>query len=233
MKTRRPVVLIVEDESHISDLLRINLSMEGYETIVTDKGADAIRLIRERRVDLVLLDVMLPDGNGIDVCRKIRHIRKDTPILMLSALGQSSDKIKGLKSGADDYIAKPFNLEELLLRLDKLLDRYMSSNERIPGGEQLMVGNCTFHLDKFEVFDGDQNYSLTPKEAELIRYMYERRNQVLSRQKILEEVWGYDVYPNTRTIDNMISSFRKYVRDDSVSPTYFKTVRGVGYMLSM
>ena len=231
MSERRPIILVVEDESHIADLLQINLTHEGYETVLTDTGKKAIDAFKRGRVDLVVLDVMLPDANGTDLCRKFKHLKKDTPVLMLSALGQSSDRIKGLKSGADDYLAKPFNLEELFLRIEKLLGRFNNSESEIRE-RVLKIGSSSVHLDNYELVNGHTMYRLTSREVQLLTYLYQRRNKVVSRDEILQNVWGYDVYPNTRTIDNLVSAFRKYVGDDPANPRYFITVRGVGYKLA-
>lgn len=227
----RATVLIVEDESHISDLLEINLDLEGHETVVTDRGLTSIDIIQSRKIDLIIMDVMLPDSNGVDLCRKIKNIRPSIPILMLSALGQSSDRIKGLKSGADDYLSKPFNLEELLIRVSKLLNRYTDSHLPTPLLSNLTIGNAIIDFNSMTISVNGESSLMTVKESELLKYMIEKKNTALSRQAILEEVWGYEQYPNTRTIDNFISNFRKYIEEDPNQPQHIKTIRGVGYML--
>ena len=223
------VALIIEDERHIADLLEANLSLDGYETIVCDNGKDALNIVGARHVDIILLDVMLPDTKGTDVCRKIKHTRDDIPILMLSALGQSADRIRGLKSGADDYLPKPFDLEELSLRMSNLLERF---GKQSPLSGTLKIGLAEIDIDNFTLSRGQQLYQLTSKEALLLKFMIERQGDVVSRQQILDEVWGYEHYPSTRTIDNFIATFRKYIELEPKHPEFIITVRGIGYKLN-
>lgn len=224
-------ILVVEDEIHIADLLEMNMQLEGYHTIVTDSAKECISLIQKRKFDLIILDVMLPDGNGVDVCRKIKNISPHIPILILSALGQSSDRINGLKSGADDYLAKPFNLEELLIRISKLINRYGDMINPSERRDSISIGDAIIDLHKLCILRDKKEYQLTQKEAELLKYMIEKKNTLLSRNLILEEVWGYEQYPNTRTIDNFISNLRKYLEPDPDQAKFIRTVRGKGYML--
>ena len=222
-------ILIVDDEKHIADLLVTNLTLDGYQTLWTAFGEQALKLIRARRVDLILLDVMLPDCVGVDLCRRIKQIRQDIPILMMSALGQSKDRIAGLKSGADDYLPKPFDLEELMLRISNLIKR-RPSKEVVK--DIVAMGKATVNFQLLEI-DGIQGKStLSKKEALLLKYMYENPNVALSRSSILDKVWGYEEYPNTRTIDNFISNIRKHIELDANHPQYIITVRGVGYLYS-
>lgn len=229
MGNKQKVVLIVEDEAHIASLLEANLSIDGFESVVSKTGKAALEIAMNRHIDIILLDVMLPDSSGIDICRKIKHQRPEIPILMLSALGQSSDRIKGLKAGADDYLPKPFDLEELRLRMSKLINRNQSFR---PSTTLMKVGIAQVDLTKFTVSSKDSLTSLSSKETEFLKYMIERRGEVLSRQNILDEVWGYEQYPNTRTIDNFIANFRKLFEKDPGNPKCITTVRGIGYMLN-
>jgi two-component system alkaline phosphatase synthesis response regulator PhoP len=229
----KKAILVVEDEIHIAELLEMNMQLEGYRTFVTDSAVECISIIQKRKIDLVILDVMLPDGNGIDVCRKIKNLRSEIPVLILSALGQSSDRIKGLKSGADDYLAKPFNLEELLIRISKLINRYSDATNYSDRRDVISIGEAQVNLNKSCITRDGKEYHLTLKEAELLKYMIEKKNTLLSRQLILEEVWGYEQYPNTRTIDNFISNLRKYLEPDLNQAIYIRTVRGKGYMLAI
>lgn len=221
-------ILIVEDERHIANLLKKNLALDGYEPLLATTAHAALDHVQSRKIDLVLLDVMLPDGNGIDLCRNIKHRRPDVPVIILSALGQSSDRIKGLKSGADDYLPKPFDLEELSLRMEKLLNRFVNSQ---PAGSQFRLGEAVIDFANFSLSRGDESVHLTSKEAQFLKYLIEKRGQVLSRKQILEHVWGYEQIPNTRTIDNFILSFRKYIEKDPNHPNIILTVRGIGYKL--
>ena len=221
-------ILIVEDERHIANLLRKNLRLDGYEPILADSAISALEQVQSRKIDLILLDIMLPDGNGIDLCRNIKHKRPDVPIIILSALGQSSDRIKGLKSGADDYLPKPFDLEELSLRMEKLLNRFTNSQ---PSGSVLTLGEAKIDFENYSLSREDKSVHLTSKEVQLLKYLIEKKGQVLSREQILEHVWGYEQIPNTRTIDNFILSFRKYIEKDPNNPKIILTVRGIGYKL--
>ncbi len=223
------IALIVEDEQHIADLLDTNLTIDGYSTIVCGLGQSALDVVKSQHVDIVLLDIMLPDSSGIDICRNIKHERQDIPILMLSALGQSSDRIKGLKSGADDYLPKPFDLEELSLRMNNLLERY-NLKEAIES--EVSIGAAVVNFEHYTLRRGEDTHKLTSKEALLLKYMIERRGEVISRQNMLDDVWGYEHYPNTRTIDNFVATFRKYIEVEIGDPEIITTVRGVGYRIS-
>lgn len=220
-------VLIVEDEEKIRKLIKLNLTLEGYEVQEADNGLKAIALVNEQYFDLILLDIMLPELNGFEICEQVRLRNKQVAIIILSAKDTSDDRIKGLRLGADDYITKPFNLEELLLRIQNLLKR--SSTE-----EKTMLNSYSFGQNKvnfvtYEAHGISEKFTLTNKEALLLQMLIERKNQVVSRQQILQSVWGYDVYPSTRTIDNFIMSFRKYFEPDPKNPIYFHAIRGVGY----
>ncbi len=231
---RKSTILIIEDELHIADLIKLNLKIEGYNSLITGSGKEGLEIIKTRSIDLVILDVLLPDSNGIDLCRKIKTSFHSLPVLMISALGQSHDRIKGLKSGADDYLGKPFNLEELLLKVQNLLKLYhRTTNEA--DLNSLIIGNAEINLTSMTIVSLDKEtvYDMTLKEVELLKYMLENKNIVLSRQTILEHVWGYDQYPNTRTIDNFILNFRKRIELDPNNPKIIKTVRGVGYMIKL
>lgn len=223
------VALIVEDEGHIADLLEANLSIDGYDTVICSTGKEALDVVKSRHIDIILLDVMLPDIKGTDICRSIKHTRVDIPILMLSALGQSADRIKGLKSGADDYLPKPFDLEELSLRMSNLLERF---GKHSPIRGILKVGEAMIDIDNFTITRDKDTHKLTSKEALLLKFMIERRGAVISRQQILDEVWGYEHYPSTRTIDNFIANFRKYTEVDPKKPEVIVTIRGIGYKLN-
>ncbi len=221
--------MIVEDEEHIADLLETNLTIDGYQTIVCDLGEKAVETVKFQHVDIVLLDVMLPDSSGIDICRSIKHIRQDIPILMLSALGQSSDRIKGLKSGADDYLPKPFELEELTLRMNNLIDRF-GIDKTIKN--EIELGSAVINFDQYTINRDTAHHKLTSKEALLLKFIVEHRGEVISRQLILDEVWGFERFPNSRTIDNFIATFRKFIEENPGEPQIITTVRGVGYRIS-
>lgn len=221
-------ILLVEDEAHIRDAVKLNLELEGYEVVGTGNGRKAIELFESQHFDLLLLDVMLPEVNGFDITEKVRLSNAEVPILLLTAKDQSQDRVTGLKKGADDYLTKPFNLEELLLRVSKLLRR--SQRQKGESLDQFEFGGNKINFDTFEAstFRGEE-LTLTKKEAMLLKLLAERKDEVVSRNQILQAVWGYDVFPSTRTIDNFILSFRKYFEEDPKNPRFFHSVRGVGY----
>lgn len=221
-------ILIVEDEDHIRENLKLNLELEGYEVVAVGDGAKAVKVFREQRFDLVILDVMLPEMDGFDVCEQIRLEDRETSILFLTAKDASVDKIKGLKTGGDDYMTKPFNLEELLLRILNLLKRASKAPAEDKFNTYSFGGN-TVNFVTYEAHGVCGDVKLTNKELKLLKLLIDRRNEVVSRTLILQTVWGYDVYPSTRTIDNFILAFRKYFEQDPKNPEYFHAIRGVGY----
>jgi two-component system alkaline phosphatase synthesis response regulator PhoP len=225
-------VLLIEDEEHLHEAIKMNLEIENYVVTSVFEGKDAVSKFKLGRYDLVILDVMLPGMNGFDICQAIRLEDKQTPILFLTAKNSSQDRIKGLRVGADDYLAKPFNLEELMLRLENLIKRSNSSSDQNKL-DQFVLGDHTINFNSYEVISSSgQINRLTQRQLMLLRLLIEKSNQVVSRQEILEKIWGYDVYPSTRTIDNVILAFRKIFEKDDKSPTYFKSIRGVGYKLT-
>lgn len=223
-------LLLVEDEENIREMLQLNLELEGYEVSIAKTGTQAIRMVKAEYFDLIILDIMLPEMDGISVCETIRLQNIDVPILFLSAKDSAADRIEGLKKGGDDYLTKPFNLEELLLRVHKLI----SKNKKIQKGTG---------IDDSYVFDGgkinfaaheciDKNgkrQELSKKESALLRLLIERDGETVSREHILQVVWGYNVYPTTRTIDNFILGFRKHFEKDTRNPIFFHSIRGIGY----
>ncbi|MFT7612274.1 MAG: two-component system alkaline phosphatase synthesis response regulator PhoP [Parvicellaceae bacterium] len=221
-------ICIVEDEVSISELLEINLNLEGHETEVCANGKIALDVIKAKKFDLILLDVMLPIVDGFSVCETIRLEDDATPILMLTAKNSSQDRITGLKVGADDYLAKPFNLEELLLRVEKLLKR--SGNQPNLSYQEFSFSNSKINFSTFEVKTvSGAIQTLTKRQVKLLKLLIDRQGQVVSRQDILEKVWGFDVYPTTRTIDNYIVEFRKIFEERPRNPVHFHSIRGVGY----
>lgn len=220
-------ILLVEDEASIRATLQLNLELEGYEVIGVEDGRKVVQYFKEQHFDLVLLDIMLPEISGLDLCEQIRLINMDVPIIFLTAKDQTGDKIIGLKKGADDYITKPFSLEELLLRIQILLKRSQSQTSN--SIESYEFGGNQVNFKTFEAKGQKGEFKLTKKEAMLLKLLVERASEVVSRQQILQSVWGYDVYPSTRTIDNFILSFRKYFEVNPKSPQFFHSVRGIGY----
>ena len=223
-------LLLVEDEEGLQNVIKLNLELEGYFVSIANDGIEALKLFNENRYDLVILDVMLPELDGFSVCKTIRLKDQKTPILFLTAKDSSQDRITGLKIGGDDYLVKPFNLEELLLRVENLVKR---SALEVVLADKFLFSNCSIDFSGYiaENARGEKR-RLTDKEVKLLKLLIANKGNVVSRTEILETVWGYDVYPTTRTIDNFILSFRKFFESDSKKPNYFLSVRGVGYKFS-
>jgi len=223
-------ILLVEDEAHLRDTIELNLDMEGYDVEVVPDGRKALEAVVEKRFDLMILDIMIPEVNGFQVCETIRLRGNQLPILILSAKGDAKDKVMGLKLGADDYLSKPFNLEEFLLRIKVLLKRVDLDSKYEIGDELFKFGNNSVNFLTYEVVNSANDKKLfSKKEIQLLKFLIERKCQVVSREQILGSVWGYNVYPSTRTIDNYILAFRKYFEKDPRNPIYFISIRGVGY----
>jgi len=223
-------ILLVEDEENIRDLIKLNLELENFEVIATGNGRDALRLSAGQHFDLILLDVMLPEMDGFQICEQIRLSDLQTPIIFLTAKDGSNDRIQGLKYGADDYIVKPFVFEELLLRINNLLKRSARTPENTT--TVFAFGNNQINFITYEAIGNEGKFILTKKEAMLLKLLIDRKNQVVSRQQILQSVWGYDVYPSTRTIDNFILKFRRNFELDTREPVHFHAIRGIGYKFS-
>ena len=222
-------ILLVEDEEHLLEALKLNLELEGYHVTTATDGKKALKLFKEERLNLVILDVMIPEIDGFKVAETILLENAEVPIMFLTAKNTSEDRVAGLKRGADDYLTKPFNLEELILRVGILVKRSLKSDEQ----KQLnsyKIGDKTINFNNYELIDeSGAIISLTKKETMLLKLLIERKGEAVSRETILETVWNYDVYPSTRTIDNFILSFRKYFEADSKNPKHFHSIRGVGY----
>ena len=210
--------------------MRLNLELEGYGVTSAYDGAAALKAIQGEYFDLIILDVMLPEMDGINVTETVRISNNEVPILILSAKNSSADRVLGLKKGADDYLTKPFNLEELLLRVHKLIDKNKKLQDKSTIGNTYSFGNniIDFKAQEANTRNGEK-IQLSKKETMLLKLLIENKNEVVPREKILQAVWGYNVYPTTRTIDNFILNFRKYFEADSRNPRFFHSVRGVGY----
>jgi two-component system, OmpR family, alkaline phosphatase synthesis response regulator PhoP len=234
MPDKKFSILLVEDEENLQEALKLNLELEGYEITGAYDGAEALQAVQKEYFNLIILDVMLPEIDGITVCETIRLSNPDIPILILSAKNSSADRVLGLKKGADDYLTKPFNLEELLLRVNNLIKKSerLGSKEPIPDIYEFGKNKIDFKASEAYTKSGEQ-VTLTKKEIMLLKLLIENKNEVVTREKILQVVWGYNVYPTTRTIDNFILNFRKYFEEDSRDPKYFHSVRGVGYKFTM
>lgn len=208
----------------------MNLTLEGYHAVHVKDGLSALEKFRSQAFDLAILDVMLPQLDGFAVCQTIRLEGNTTPILFLSAKGTGKDRIEGLRIGGDDYLAKPFDLEELLLRVSKLIRRKEQANSTLADLTSYSFGPNSINFLNFTIRDHQgHEHVISKKEIMLLKLLIQRKGEVVSREEILEKIWGYDVFPSTRTIDNYILSFRRYFESDSRNPVYFHSVRGVGY----
>ena len=230
MADKKFSILLVEDEENLHEALKLNLELEGYEITSAFDGAEALKAIQNEFFDLIIMDVMLPELDGISVVENIRLQQNEVPVLILSAKNSSADRILGLKKGADDYLTKPFNLEELLLRVNKLINKSKRISAKQPVADEYTFGKNKINFKALEGTNKQgKKIPLTKKEAMLLKLLIENKNEVVPREKILQAVWGYNVYPTTRTIDNFILNFRKYFEDDSRNPKYFHSVRSIGY----
>lgn len=228
MSARR--ILLVEDEDHLARVIRMNLQLDGHAVQVAPDGARARAALDGGGFDLVLLDVMLPDADGMELCREMRAEGDLTPVLMLTAMGETGDRIAGLASGADDYLPKPFELAELRARVAALLRRARWS-ETQPPAQSLTVcfGAVEVDFDAHEARVGGEPVSMTALEFDLLRYFVDRSGKVLSRERLLEEVWGVSGSNTTRTVDNFVMRLRRHFEPEPGRPRHFVSVRGVGY----
>lgn len=229
-KPARASLLIVEDEESLREALKLNLELEDYEVTLAVTGPQALKAVKNEFFDLIILDIMLPEMDGLAVCETIRMQHNSVPILFLSARNTGADRVAGLKKGGDDYLTKPFNLEELLLRVEKLISKNRKITEPQAIANIYEFNGCKIDFAAHECVDKQGNkQELSKKEAALLKLLIEHKNEVVSREHILRVVWGYNVYPTTRTIDNFILNFRKYFEHDTRNPIHFHSVRGIGY----
>lgn len=221
--------MIVDDEVSIVTLLTYNIQQAGYETEVSFNGKDAIRKAMKHDFDLIILDLMLPEKDGLEVCKHLRDNKVHTPILMLTAKDNEQDKIRGLEMGADDYLTKPFSPQEVVARVNAILRRVKMSKENEQSYIQL--GELIIFPDNYEVMIGERKLSFTRKEFELLLYLATNKGKVLSRDQLLKGVWNYDFVGDTRIVDVHISNLREKIEPSTKKPKYIKTVRGLGYKL--
>ena len=230
MKTK---ILIVEDDPHILLGLEELLKSEGYETAPCNRGDAALDAVAEHQPALIVLDVMLPGASGYDICKQLRAKKNATPILMLTAKGQEIDKVIGLDLGADDYVTKPFGVRELLARIQALLRRSGgTASSPAPDEAPFQIGSATIDPKTFQLKRGKNVQELTAKELKLLQVFHAHAGEVLSRDKLLNEVWGYGYYGTTRTLDQVIVQLRKKLGDHGTEPKHLLTIHGVGYKLA-
>jgi len=224
----RPKILVVDDETDLLDLISYNLNKEGYEVSTASDGGEALSEIRKRRFDLVVLDLMLPGVQGMELCRIIRGDPKTEtiPIIMLTAKGEEVDRVLGLEMGADDYITKPFSPRELIARIRAVLRR---TGEKPRGGKVLRIGNLVIDTENYTVTKKDVRLDLSATEFRLLLYLVERRGKVFSREQLLDAAWKDEAFIEPRTVDVHIRRLRAQIEDDPSNPSYIKTKRGIGY----
>ena len=241
----KKTILIVDDEKMILNLLAHNLEKEGYNVIEASDGLEAVNIAQEKKIDLILLDVMLPKLDGLSVCKRIKNMM-NIPILMVTAKDGELDKILGLELGADDYITKPFNIRELLARVKANLRKYdiVSNIEKVHQDNQnkeisnitrtniITIGALTLDLDRFEAMINNQIVDLTLREFEVLRFLAQEPGQVVTRETLLEKVWGYEYFGDIRTVDVTVRRIREKIEEDTSNPRILITKRGVGYYIA-
>jgi DNA-binding response OmpR family regulator len=222
-------ILVVEDEPDIARGLRDALEFEQFDVTTTGHGREGIRILRERGSDLVILDLMLPDINGFTVCEEIRQSHPVVPIIMLTARSQEIDKIRGLEAGADDYVTKPFSIGELVARINAIFRRL----HRNGNDEAIQIGQVTFHPRRHELVRNRKTISLSFYEVEILRLLFERAGEPVTRDEILDKIWGMSAYGSSRSVDNFVVKLRKKIEEDASSPRHIVTIYGTGYKLVM
>ncbi len=222
-------ILIVEDKPDMRRGLEENLQFEGYATVSTSNGLEGLRLARQDKFDLIILDLMLPGMDGLDLCRQLKREGSSTPIIMLTAKGSESDRVMGLEVGADDYITKPFSLRELLARVKAILRR----SGALSSLSEFQFDDIYLHFGRYEATKGSRPLQLSPREFEILRLLAEHRGEIVTRERFLEEVWGYESAPSTRTVDNHIAKLRQKIEADPDNPKYIITVHRIGYKFAL
>ena len=220
-------ILVVDDEAHLADGIRENLEAEGYATEVAYDGSEGLATIRSGHFDLILLDVMMPKLDGLQVCKELRRDGRQTPVLFLTVKEAPEDRVRGFEAGGDDYLSKPFHLKELLLRVSAILRRSQWYNAS-DAGLSFDGNRIDFQTYQAHAWD-DTEHTLTHKEAMILKVLSEKEGSIVTREDILDRVWGYEVFPSTRTVDNFIVRLRKRFERNPEIPAHFHTVRGVGY----
>ena len=235
----KKTILVVDDEKMIRNLLNINLTKEGYNVIEAVDGLEAVELATEKKPDLILLDVMIPKLDGLSVCKRIKNTM-NVPILMVTAKDSEVDKILGLELGADDYVTKPFSIRELIARIKanlRKVEASVASNQAINGTQKkeniIKVGVLTLDLDRFDVMVGNKSVDLTLREFEVLKFLASEPGQVVSREVLLEKVWGYEYYGDIRTVDVTVRRIREKIEKDTSDPKILMTKRSVGYYIAV
>lgn len=220
-------ILIIEDEPNIRELVVYNLNQNGYQGMEAEDGLQGLAMVRSENPDLILLDIMLPGKNGYDICKELRAEGCKTPIIMLTAKNEEIDKVLGLEFGADDYISKPFGIRELMARIKAVLRRYETNTEQ----EGTRIGDLVINIESHEVKLGGRTLELTLKEFDLLRVLAENRGRVMTRDQLLDKVWGFEYIGETRTVDVHVRYLRKKLGDEDNEGKYIQTIRGMGYKM--
>lgn len=230
-------ILVIEDDLHIQELLRYNLERNGYEVAIIENGAEGFKEAREGNHNVIILDIMLPDMDGLEICKRLRmdKITEKTPIIMITAKGEELDKILGLELGADDYLTKPFSVKELIARIRAVLRRTNDVSiidESESSKNIIKISDIEINIEKYEVKKNNEKIILTLKEFELLRILAENKGRVLTRDFLLDKIWGYDYVGETRTVDVHIRHLRQKIEDDDSLSQVIETIRGVGYRMN-
>jgi DNA-binding response OmpR family regulator len=220
-------ILLIEDDPAIQKGLKISLEEEHYDVITTSDGMDGYQMALKKYFDLIILDLMLPGKNGQEICRELRSSGNKTPIIMLTSRQEESDKVLGLELGADDYVTKPFSVRELLARIKALLRRTVPEEKKDQDG--VSFGSVEIHFKKQEATKNSHPIKLSVKEFKILRFFIDHEQEVISRDQLLDQVWGYDIFPTTRTVDTFILNLRKKIEDDPAHPKHLITIHGAGY----
>jgi DNA-binding response OmpR family regulator len=220
-------ILIIEDEVDLAEGLKDNFEFDGHQVTIAYDGEEGLQKVLDNAPEIILLDLMLPKKSGLDVCRELRAQGIDIPIIMLTARGQEIDKVLGLELGADDYITKPFSIRELLARVKAVLRRYPEKIKKINNVQQ--IGKLTVDFNHYVAYLDGEEIALTHKEFELLKYFMEHQDQTITRDHLMNKIWGYENYPTSRTVDNYIVKLRKKIEDDPAHPAHILTVHGLGY----
>ena len=225
MNETPPVVAIIDDDESVRQSLAANLELEGFQIIQAGDGEEGVRMIKERTPDLIILDVMMPKKDGLEACREVRNAGISTPLILLTARSTEVDKVLGLELGADDYLAKPFGMRELIARVRALLRRTQATNEI----DLVHFSEVVVDFKAYKAERNQQPLELSAREYRLLRYLVAKKGSVVTRDELLDEVWGYNSYPSTRTVDNHIARLRQKIEENSDNPRHILTVHGVGY----
>jgi len=222
-------ILIIEDDVRMQTGLRDNLEFEGFTVSVEGEGTAGLRVLTEESFDCVILDVMMPGLSGFEVLKRAREKGVTTPVILLTAKGEEIDKVLGLELGADDYMTKPFSLRELLARVRALIRR--GAGAAVAGGARVLLGDFEADVESYDASKNGEPVAMTPREFEVLGFLWKHRNHTVSRDQLLESVWGYDDSVSTRTVDNFILRLRKKIEDDPADPRFLVTIHGTGYKL--